>query len=370
MALIFTEGFDHQLNATDLGTLFSSTAGWASFPNGRYTGKACAITSTATAASGTTTILSTALPLTKTLPTSYNAGVLGLAFYVPTTGVGYGYVQFQDTTTGTTQNHFTVVLDFTTAKVGYIYLCTGTFASVFTYSSGVVIANKISTSLSGVFTAGTWNYLEVQGSIGTAGSCTVRINGVNAVAVSSVALQSGGVSSFNQISLGGVVAPVTFLIDDMYFCDSSGASPFNSFLGSCHIKTVFPNAAGSYTGFASSGTGANWSNVSESAMDGDTSYNVASAVGTKDTFLWTGNLDTASVVLAVQPKAAVRMDDTNARQMQTYLRSGTTEVGGAAITLLPSYSYATDIYINDPNTGTSWTPAAVNSLEFGYNIVK
>jgi hypothetical protein len=221
-----------------------------------------------------------------------------------------------------------------------------------------------------VFSAGLWNFCEIQAVIHpTNGAITVQINGVNALSVSGVkTTAASSVLSLINWCFGNAG---TCYIDDVYFCDLNGTAPFNTFLGGCHINTLFPSAPGTYTQFTPNNpNNSNWMGASDPILDGDMTYNTASNVGTKDTFVSAAAFLPAVTILAVQPKSAVRQDDTVARQMQTYLKSGSTELGGAPYQMTQSYNFMTDLYINDPATGLPWTSAGVNALEFGYNIVE
>jgi hypothetical protein len=349
MTLLLTEGFDHQATNLNLANQFTVVSGVKAFVAGRFGGRAASLQPTNNMSQG---------PRLCYAPANINSGTVGFGFQInPASSSqppGSILVCFGNTT------HPTLVTITLAAATG---LVTAT-APVSLGTAGV--------SQSAMFQSGLWNFCEIQTVLDeVAGAITVQINGVNAISVANV--KTTTVAPVLDLITWGFVAGNggTGYIDDVYFCDLNGAAPFNTFLGGCHINTVFPAAPGTYAQFTPNNpNNTNWFGVSDAVMDGDLTYNTASNVGTKDTFTSAAAFLPTANILAVQPKSAVRQDDTNARQMQTYVKSGSTEQGGATYTMNQTYLYMADIYVNDPATGLPWTSAGVNALEFGYNIVE
>jgi len=133
------------------------------------------------------------------------------------------------------------------------------------------------------------------------------------------------------------------------------------------VDTTFPvsNGAVQWTPLANS----NWQEVSEIAMDSDTSYNFSSTPGQTDLFNMGALRAATSVVLGVQVTGAYRKDDATARQVAQQIKSGATQSAGTTNSIPSGYAYYTDLFVLDPNTAASWTVTAAGSAEIGYNLV-
>jgi hypothetical protein len=116
-------------------------------------------------------------------------------------------------------------------------------------------------------------------------------------------------------------------------------------------------------------TGTNYSEVNETAMDGDTSYNRTATVGTQDSF----NFGTLAVdinqVIGLQITVAVRKEDAGARTVAPVVVLGGTTYQGTAVSVDVTYLYITSIWPINPHTGVSWTSSDVNGMQAGYVVV-
>jgi hypothetical protein len=347
MTLIFTEGFDHQSTKNDLLGPFSIVSGVARFVPGQYGGQAVSLQQTSSYGVG--------YPVLERYVPTGTGGTLGFAFMItppaaPSTfPPGNIYIGFGDNSSA---YQFVVTLNYT----GFVSLSVGA-----------------ARSLTAMYSIGVWNFCEIQGILNTTtGAVTVKINGVNAISLAGIRT-STGLNTLTNVSWAYVSTyGGTGLIDDVYFCDLNGVAPYDNFLGRCHITTVFPTGPGSNTSFTPNNpNNANWQSVDETNLDGDVTYNTASNVSSIDTFVATppSGLTSQSIILAVEPKVAVRKDDTLDRQMQTYLISSSVVQGGPAYDLSQNYVFMTDIATVDPATGVAWTLGGLTSLQFGYNIL-
>lgn len=159
-------------------------------------------------------------------------------------------------------------------------------------------------------------------------------------------------------------------IDDLYYADATtgdGTHPCNAPLGDPRVYTQYPNAnaAVQFTPLAN----ANWQEVSETAFDGDVSYNFSQTPGQEDLFTITPTPSTITAILGVQITGAYRKDDAGLRKIKNALKSSATEVYGTAMALADtSYQWRTDLFVQDPNGSTDWARAAVNASQIGYNL--
>jgi hypothetical protein len=224
------------------------------------------------------------------------------------------------------------------------------------------------------FTPNVWNFIEVWPVInGSTGSVEVRLNSVTiaALTVTGANTQVSGNAWWDTLELcSDTSEPDTFLIDDLYYGDTTegvGSYPGTVPIGDCHVQTLFPVGNGSvqFTPLAN----ANWQEVSETAMDSDTSYNYDSTVGNEDLFNFAALPSNTTLIYGIQVTGAYRKDDSGARQVKQGVKSGAAETYGADWSLSEAnYVYFTDQWILDPNTSANWATAAVNALSAGYNV--
>jgi hypothetical protein len=231
-------------------------------------------------------------------------------------------------------------------------------------------------SANNVWTPDIWNFIEFHVKIdGSAGVMEVKVNGVTVLSLTGVNTQSTANAWFDGTDYAphpaAGIQEGTFAIDDLYYCDTTagpGLSPYNTFMGNCGTKTLFPIGNNSVQFSPQPNTNANWQNVAETAMDSDTTYNFDATVGHEDLLNFAALPSDTQSVLAVQVTGAYRKDDVGARSVRQPLKSGTTKVYGSTFSLPDNYAYFTDLYILDPNTSTNWTVAAVNAVSAGYNV--
>ncbi len=347
MTLLMTEGFDHQGAAVQMKGQFPNVSGVKAFVGGRFGGNAISL-----AGSSSQTTSSPKLQWQTPPGETTTSLIVGFAYNITPAATG-------------TQPPGNLVIGF-----GY-----GTATSPVTVTinptSGVITTAPNGASQTPVYVAGLWSFCEIQIIMSASnGSITVQNDGVTAVSLTGVSVESSTANTLvDMVTWSFVGSSGTCYIDDMYICDTTG-SVFNTFLGGCHINTIFPTASITcgFTPSNPNSAGQNWNMVSEPAMDGDATYNTASNVGVYDTFSGLANLDVADTVLAVQTKTAVRQDDSAVRAMQNILISNGVQAYGVPDTLTQNYTFITDIFVNDPATSLAWQPAAVNALQWGYNI--
>lgn len=222
-----------------------------------------------------------------------------------------------------------------------------------------------------VWGADVWNFIEIWLVVdSSAGSVRVDVNGQTLVNLTGINTQHSSNAWWDQLSVPGL--PVNLPFDDLYYCDSTsgaGTYPCNAPLGDMHVFTKFAvgNSSVQWTPLAN----ANWQEVSEVAMDSDTSYNSTTTAGNEDLLNFGALEATISKIIAVQVTGAYRKDDAGSRVIKQALKSGTTEVYGVDFSLPTNqYAYWTDApWVVDPNTSVSWTLSGVNAVSAGYNLV-
>lgn len=225
-----------------------------------------------------------------------------------------------------------------------------------------------------VFTAGMWYYVELKFvSHGSTGAVTVRINGVQEIALTNLDTLKldNGVGS---LVLGANIPQTTLPsvdFDDIYIADTNG-SVNNNFLGDRQVALLTPTANGNSSQFVGSDADStdNYLLVDDGAApDDDTTYVESSTNGNKDTYGFSNLPSYASEVLGVGVKIIAKKVDPGARDAKAVARSSTTETDSAALGFSDSYTARQGIFEQDPNTTTTWTVSGVNAAEFGLKAV-
>jgi hypothetical protein len=360
MALIRYEGFDFETGTTDLFAGILS----ALVVNGANQSAAVGLSSS--------TQYSTGKCLTVTASSTIN-GVANAYAVIPITTsnsvvtVGAALSLFGSNTNAS-------VLGVTNLNVGQVYCTVGAGTIAIFRGDPTLTSVQLGSPVTNAIPSSGWAYVELRVTLatGTGGSVQVRVNGISVATVSAVNTSNDGTTGVSGIMLGttnttNTSSGFTAAFDDVYAVDSTGTAPLNTFLGPVRVVMQYPtaNVATNFSGLSGN---PNWQNVSETSMDGDSTYNYSTRSGAYDTFT-SGAFASSSAVLALKVVAAGHIDDAGMRGVQTYLQSGPVNAGGTTVNLTGSLRYFSDTYINDPATNARWSTPAVNAVQFGYRIV-
>lgn len=271
-------------------------------------------------------------------------------------GLGYspsgnGYIAFMGD--GGTVYHISVVRDNTT---GRLQIRRGD-------TNGTLLVTGTQS-----LAAGMWNYVEVSVTISdTVGEVHVRLNGNPTDEVSFVGdTKNGGTASMiDKITInpnGGRLA-------DVYILNDTG-SVNNNFLGDVVVRTLSPSGNGNSSQLVGSDGNStdNYLLVDEhpySASD----YAGSATVGQKDTYAMADLPAGVTTVYGVQISSIMRKSDASLAQSRLLLRSGGTDYAGITRTLTTSSIGYYELYPQDPATSAAWTPAGVNSIESGMEVI-
>lgn len=202
----------------------------------------------------------------------------------------------------------------------------------------------------------------------TVGEVEVRFNGNPTPLINLTGVNTGS-SSLNQVVFYSQSAG-TRDHSAFYLLDTSGPAPHNTFLGHIRYAVLLPTAEGVTTGWTPlSGTDNALMVDDDSAPDGNTTYNAASNVGDKDTYV-TGDMPTASTtILAVQPVLHAAKSDAGVRALNHVIRSNGVDYPGAIDQYLgSSYTAFREPVLEDPDTSAPWTDAAINAMQVGVEV--
>lgn len=353
------DGFDHYNNTTDMqtrvGALQWSGVGVCSIvsPGRNNSGKALAVGGPNGSATAT---------LNETMTTGY----FGFAWNCAGMSTGANFtVEILDTTVGGTAQ-----LTLTFSALGQIAVYRGT-------TSGTLIG----ASAANAFNPATFPFVEIGAHIdASTGWVAVEVEqnpvtwttnptNVNTKG-SSASATFGGVSFMSPgWGLSNQQYNQTITIDDLRFNDTTtgpGAYPCNGFMGDLTFKTGFVNGNGTVTWTPLTGT--NWGEVSETAFDGDTSYNATATVGNEDLFNLPAFATTVSTIVAVDIIGGYREVDAGGHTMTNQIKVGGTDNAGATLSLSTSYQYFVDSFAVNPTTSASWSLSDINSMEIGYKL--
>ena len=218
--------------------------------------------------------------------------------------------------------------------------------------------------------AGTWYFVELQVKSfhSTAGSVEVRVNGVAdaSLTLTNANTDMAGTGHADTLILGGGGLANQHFVD----CDDLYVRDDTTFMGDIRVSALYPTGAGAHADFTRGATdsGANWSQVDETAPNSDTDFNASADVGNIDSFAM-GNIgQTAATILGVQTNIFARKTDAGTRNLAPFERSGTTETPGTGVPLSTAYTYQRATADVNPATGIAYTLAEINALEVGYKL--
>jgi hypothetical protein len=218
------------------------------------------------------------------------------------------------------------------------------------------------TTAAGVLTTSTWVYIEVEVVISASvGSMNVYMNGASMLSVSSVNTFVSGGSGVGYVQLWAPINSNTsfFLYyDDIYVTDTATR------LGESRVETLRPSSDSVITWTPDTGAN-NYGRVSDSVVDGDSSYVQTSTVGNRDLYGITALSSTPATIFAVNTVMFAEKTDSTTRTLQATVKSGGTDSLATAVNLSASYQRYDYILMTDPHTSAAWTSSGVNNLLIG-----
>jgi len=335
MSLIFMDGFDHYATA-DINKKWTSVTGSPTIgaSTGRRSGGAIFYNSS------TNTIKSFA---------SAASVIVGFAFNLQITTTTRILLSFRDSAS--------VQVDLRVNAGGTLSVT----------RAGVALTDGTSTN---ALSTGTFYYIEFKVTIAnsiSAGSCKVRVNGVDWLTVAiGQDTQVTANASVNELLIGSSGTNMNGYVDDLYLCNSSGSTN-NDFLGDCRIDALYPTSDGNYSQFTPS-TGTDHYALVDESTPNTSDYNESSTLNHIDSY-GMGNLPTSpTTVYGVQVCDAALKDDAGARGLSPFIRSSSTDSVGTELSLSTSQLYALAIWETDPATSAAWTVSGVNAAEVGGKV--
>lgn len=228
--------------------------------------------------------------------------------------------------------------------------------------------NEVGRGSPGQFAAGDWYHFEVKFTAnGATSSIEVRINGVTAYQNNS--FQCGTLIGAAYGSTATTSSSVSFnldyykwYMDDFFIWDTTG-SYNNDFIGDRRVVTLYPDADTSVADWTPNSGSTEYTQIDDSAVDGDTTYVSTNTVGHQSEYDLTAMPGNTWTINAIQTMTAARKTDAGPGSMRTDIISNGTNGTGSTKTLGTSYAMRSDVFQTDPNTGSAWTLSGVNAMK-------
>jgi hypothetical protein len=243
-------------------------------------------------------------------------------------------------------------------------------------NSGVILVynggGTLLATSSGALLANNWYYVEIGFFISdTVGYCEVKVDGATQCTFSGDTKWSSTQPYWRQfiLSQNGAIAGGTypFIYDDLYIINDSGARN-NTFLGDVVGTPHYPTGPGTYAEWTRGGTdsGANWSQMDETAANGDTDYVLSAAVGSKDLYEFEAFKNPGRNILAVQSVIQARKTEAGLASVGTMYRISSTDFAPASGEELGfEHRMTMQTAEENPATDLPWTETGFNNLEAG-----
>ena len=230
--------------------------------------------------------------------------------------------------------------------------------SIYRGTTEVAVANHLKLPSLG------WCYIELKAyHHSTLGWAQVKVNNLTVLTVNNVNTRVGSLGYWSRVRIGSTGFPTDFEYDDMYICTGSGGT-HTDFLGPIHVETIRPTADA--TNNFDSG---NYTNINEEELD---TTNYAESDGTTGHTL-TCEFDNTlnfTTIYGVQVLSDLSSNVNTTYAHQAISSGNTTESDNLATasTNINTYVVQSSIFELEPGTGNAWTPATVNSAEFGIEL--
>lgn len=230
-------------------------------------------------------------------------------------------------------------------------------------NNGVIEIRNADNTLVGssdpVVTTGQYYYIELKATINTSGTFEVILDG-NSVVSGTGNLNPHGNNSSDRIKITGSAKQY---VDDLYILDGSGGVD-NNFWGDTRVTAIFPTADGSTLQWTPSSGSTHYTLLNETAPN-LTGYVSTSSSSQLDTYKFTSP---SNITIKAVQQVIWSGTDSGTATIQGAITSGSnyfsnnlnlTTTAGAKVAIWPT----------NPATSTAWTPATINSAEFGESSV-
>jgi hypothetical protein len=212
---------------------------------------------------------------------------------------------------------------------------------------------------------GVWYYIEIKATIGNTGSVEVKVDSNTEINATSIDIMNSANAYVDNMRVRGNTAVLS--IDDLYLLDITGVIN-NDFLGDSRIDPFFPTADSTTQWLPSAGV-TNYTNVDDTAPNGDTDYVYSSTPGDIDLYDF-GNMPIGTgEVFGVQVVANARKMDAGTRNLKVKVKSGATTQTSGILTLSTTYANHIAMFEDSDGAGTVWDKTLVDAAQIGIEVV-
>jgi hypothetical protein len=238
----------------------------------------------------------------------------------------------------------------------------------------LIIYNASNTQLGrtrpNVIQQGAWAYIEMKAVTGTTtGAVEVRVNGVTELTLTNVNISANTFASiaFTSLSLNVSQSSSGMRIDDVYVCDTSGATN-NDFLGDCRVDAYYPTSEGTTQSWTPTPSGTHYTTVDEVPVS-TTDYVESVTANAVELFGFNDLVNTPLSIFGVQVNSCARKTDAGARSINNTARVAGANYYGPDLTLSDTTNYRLSVFGTNPATSAAWSKDEINATEFGVRLV-
>lgn len=226
------------------------------------------------------------------------------------------------------------------------------------------------------FRDGAWHYYEFRIKLHpTAGIVQLRVDGTNIINLTGINTATTA-ENFNRFTLLGrgytsseslsTITGTNFAIDDIYLVDNSDAT---GFLGEVRNTYVAPTADTATKNFTPSSGANNFSRLTETFQDGDTSYVQSTTINDTDIYQLGSISIASSSVLAVQPIVVTKTSVAPCIYDFSIGFGGTTYYQSGGLGYIPgqaAYKVQNgNMYFKNPFTNVAWANSDIGNSFIG-----
>lgn len=278
--------------------------------------------------------------------------------------VGIGYALWMDELPGTnnSQQVFSLHNSSNTPRVAIGMDTTGRA----TLHMGSIDDATSFTSTDPCFIAGAWQFLEARFDV--SGTVELRINGL--VIFTQTGLTFGSTGNLAQVVFGprgfSGSQDKDMWIDDLFAWDTTGSFN-NDFIGDRRVRTYFPNADALPQEWSPGGQSQGYDCINEATPNDDTDYILApfgGGIPSNGIISEFGMQDIAEEIAGisgVQTYIRARKTEAGTCNVQVGMTSNAVTGPGTDRPITSEWTYWTDIFEADPDTGGPWSKAGLDA---------
>jgi hypothetical protein len=226
------------------------------------------------------------------------------------------------------------------------------------------LTNVVAT-MNGKITPDSWHYYELTVALGTSGTVTLYIDGLQACTYTG----DIGTTQINRLTFGPddpsffAHLGIEVSYDDVY-CTNTATR-----LGECRVQTLVPSGDATVTWTPSTGN-TNYNLVNSLPAPTTATQNVYSSTpGQQDLYNITSLTGNPTAISAVQIKVCAQKDDSGTRTIAPVNESSSVTTVGTEQALSANLLYYSNLYETDPATSAAWTTSGVNNLKIGQKVI-